>query len=438
MTHRDVATWVVETLTSAGFQACFAGGCVRDMLMGADPVDYDVATSAKPDDVRRLFDKTIPVGEQFGVMLVIRAGVQVEVATFRSDGPYTDGRHPDRVEFTDVRGDVERRDFTINGMMFDPKTGKVIDLVGGQADLKKGIIRAIGEPHKRFEEDRLRMVRAARFSARFGFPIEPGTREAIVELAARIVSVSPERLADELRRMLAHRSRAQAIRLLDELGLLVHILPGISAMKGVEQGERWHPEGDVFAHTLKCLEVAGDVRWELALAAMLHDVGKPATVDPTGKAAFVNHESVGAEKADEICRRLRLSNREREDVVWLVKNHMRFRDVKKMKVSTLKRLMSEPLFEDLAALHRIDALSSGGDLEYYDFATEQYRKFREEKPPVKPLVTGHDLISRGLTPGSGFKKILDEVYDAQLEGKFADRDGALRFLDEVLARRGNT
>jgi poly(A) polymerase len=238
--------------------------------------------------------------------------------------------------------------------------------------------------------------------------------------------------------MLAHRSRAQAIRLLDELGLLVHILPGISAMKGVEQGERWHPEGDVFAHTLKCLEVAGDVRWELALAAMLHDVGKPATVDPTGKAAFVNHESVGAEKADEICRRLRLSNREREDVVWLVKNHMRFRDVKKMKVSTLKRLMSEPRFEDLAALHRIDALSSGGDLEYYDFATEQYRKFREEKPPVKPLVTGHDLISRGLTPGSGFKKILDEVYDAQLEGKFADRDGALRFLDEVLARRGNT
>ena len=432
MSLRELATRIVKTLQASGHAAYFAGGCVRDMLRGVEPADYDVATSARPEAIRALFPKTVPVGEQFGVVLVIEDGHQFELATFRSDGPYTDGRHPETVAFTDVEGDVRRRDFTINGMMYDPVEDRLIDLVGGRKDLEAHLIRAIGEPRKRFEEDRLRLVRAVRFAARFDFDIEPATRAAILELTPQIVTVSPERVAAELRFMLTDRSRAKAVRLLDELGLLPHILSEVSAMKGVAQSEDWHPEGDVFVHTLRCLEKAEDARWELVLALLLHDVGKPPTA---GSKGFVVHEKTGAELADDICRRLRLSNREREVVVWLVKNHMRFRDAKKMKLSTLKKLMSEPLFEDLAELHRIDALASAGDLDNYRFVMGEYWKFREEKPPMKPMASGDDLIARGLAPGPVFKEILDEVYNAQLEGKFSDREGALRFLDDLLARR---
>jgi poly(A) polymerase len=427
-----LAVKVVKTLRASGHEAYFAGGCVRDMVMHREPADYDVATSATPDQVRRLFPRTIPVGEQFGVVVVVEEGLQVEIATFRTDGPYTDGRHPATIAFTDVEGDVRRRDFTVNGMMYDPVDEKLIDLVGGRKDIEARLIRAIGEPRKRFEEDRLRLVRAVRFAARFGFTIEPATRSAIVDLASQIVAVSPERIAAELRFMLTDRSRAVAVRLLDDLGLLRHILPEVVEMKGVAQSEDWHPEGDVFVHTLRCLEGAGEARWELVLAALLHDVGKPGTADAKG---FAAHEKTGAEMTEEICRRLRLSNRECEEVGWLVKNHMRFRDARKMKVSTLKKLMSEPLFEDLAELHRIDAQASAGDLETYRFVMDEYRKFREEKPPMKPMVSGDDLLARGLKPGPAFKEILDEVYNAQLEGKFPDRDGALVFLDDVLRRR---
>jgi len=429
---RELALKIVKTLRASGHQAYFAGGCVRDMVMHREPADYDVATSATPDQVRRLFPRTIPVGEQFGVVITVEGGCQVEIATFRTDGPYADGRHPESIAFTDLEGDVRRRDFTINGMMYDPVEEKVIDLVGGQQDIEARLIRAIGEPRKRFEEDRLRLVRAVRFAARFDFTIEPATRSAILGLAPAVVSVSPERIAAELRFMLTDASRAAAVRLLDDLGLLARILPEVVAMKGVAQSEDWHPEGDVFVHTLRCLEGAGDARWELVLAALLHDVGKPGAADAKG---FAAHEKTGAEMTEEICRRLRLSNRETGEVVWLVKNHMRFRDARKMKVSTLKKLMSEPLFEDLAELHRIDAQASAGDLETYRFVMEEYRKFREEKPPMKPMVSGDDLIARGLKPGPAFKEILDEVYNAQLEGKFADRAGALAFLDDVLRRR---
>ena len=433
MTARDAAMGIVKTLRDAGFSAYFAGGCVRDLLMGKACADYDVATSAKPDRIRALFARTIPVGEAFGVVLVLDQEHRFEVATFRADGPYTDGRHPDTVTFTDVEGDVRRRDFTINGMMFDPVEERVIDLVGGRADLDAKVIRAIGEPRARFEEDRLRLVRAVRFSARLGFAIECATREAIVALAPRVVSVSPERIAGEIELMLADRSRGRAFRRLDELGLLAHLLPEVAAMKGVLQSADWHPEGDVFEHTMRCLDVAGDVRWELALAVLLHDVGKPPTASERG---FAGHEKVGADMADAICRRLRLSNREREDVVWLVHNHMKFSVARQMKESTLRRLMSEPLFDDLAELHRIDALASAGDLSDYGFVMERRRAFLEEKPPVQPLVTGHDLIARGLAPGPAFAEILDELYDAQIEGKFPDRDAALAFLDDVLKRRG--
>lgn len=429
----EAATRIVKSLQDAGHAAYFAGGCVRDMLMGREPADYDIATSARPEEIHRLFEKTVAVGEEFGVVLVLAHHHRFEVATFRSDGPYTDGRHPDSVSFCDVEGDVQRRDFTINGMMLDPVEDRHIDLVGGEKDLEAGLVRAIGDPRKRFEEDRLRLVRAVRFAARLGFRIESETRSAIVGMARRILTVSWERIAAELQAMLTDASRATAVRMLDELGLLQHILPEITAMKGVRQSEEWHPEGDVFVHTLRCLEEAGEARWELVLAVLLHDVGKPAAAEGTG---FALHEKVGTEMADEVCRRLRLSNREREEVVWLVKNHMRFRDARKMKESTLKRLMAEPLFEDLAELHRIDAVAAAGDLADYHFVMDRYRQFREEKPPMQPMVTGRDLIDRGLKPGPVFGEILEEVHSAQLEGQFADRDGALRFLDELLARQG--
>ena len=438
MSLRDTATAIVRTLRDAGHVAYFAGGCVRDMLMDCEPEDVDVATSATPGEIRDLFERTHPIGESFGVMLVLRDGHEFEVATFRSDGPYTDGRHPDSVAFTDVEGDVRRRDFTVNGMMYDPVDDEVIDLVGGRADLEAKLIRAIGDPRARFEEDRLRMVRAARFSARLAFSIEPETARAIVELAPTIATVSAERVAEELRRMLAHPRRAEAVRRLDDLHLLAHILPEVAAMKGVAQSEVWHPEGDVFEHTLRCLEeTPADAGWELSLAVLLHDVGKPAVLE-RGEPAFVLHEKVGAEIAEAACRRLRLSNREREHVVWLVKNHMRFLVAPQMKPAKLRRLMQEPLFEELAQLHRIDALGSGGDLSAYEFVMEQYRQFREEPPPEQPLVNGHDLIERGLSPGPVFSEVLDELYDAQLEGKFADRDAALAALDELLKRRGLT
>ncbi len=435
MTVREVAAKIVGKLRDAGHQAYFAGGCVRDMLMGHEPADYDVATSAKPEQVRALFGRTFAVGEAFGVVIVIEDDHEFEVATFRSDGPYTDGRRPGSVTFTDAAGDVRRRDFTINGMMFDPLSGEVIDLVGGRADLDAKVIRAIGDPRARFEEDRLRLVRAVRFAARLDFTIEPATREAVVALAARVTSVSPERIAAELQLMLADRSRGRAFRLLDELGLLGHLLPEITSMKGVAQSADWHPEGDVFEHTMRCLDVARDVRWELALAVLLHDVGKPAAATERG---FAGHEKIGADLADSICRRLKLSNREREEVVWLVHQHMKFSVARQMKESTLRRLMSEPLFDDLAELHRIDVIASVGDLAYYRFVMERRKAFLEEKPPEKPLVTGHDLIARGLQPGPAFAEILDEIYDAQIEGKFPDRAAALAFLGVVLARRGFT
>lgn len=435
MNLRHAAERIVRKLQDAGHTALFAGGCVRDMLMNVEPADYDIATAAAPEVIRELFPRTVPVGEHFGVILVLEGGHRFEVATFRTDGPYSDGRHPDTVSFTDVEGDVRRRDFTINGMMYDPTRDEVIDLVGGREDLAAAVVRAIGEPHTRFQEDKLRLMRAVRFAARLGFTIEPETRRALVELAREITSVSAERVAAELRIMLTDASRADAVRRLDAVGLLEHVLPEIAAMKGVEQSGEWHPEGDVFEHTLRCLEQTGDVAWEFVLAVLLHDVGKPVTAEG---GAFHAHEHEGAALASHICRRLRESNRVREKVVWLVKHHMRFRDAKKMKQITLRRLLSEPWFEELAELHRIDAEASAGDFADYDFVMAEYRKFREEPPPVEPLVNGRDLIDRGLEPGPVFSEILDELRDAQLEGTLTNRDDALAFLEDVLRRRGIT
>ena len=439
MTGREASLHVVKTLRERGHDAVFAGGCVRDMLMGRTPSDYDVATSATPDQIIELFPRTVPVGKAFGVVVVIVDGQNVETATFRSDGPYSDGRRPDYVRFTDRAGDVRRRDFTVNGLLFDPITEEVIDLVGGRADIDAHLIRAIGEPAHRFEEDRLRLLRAVRFATVLDFQVEPQTACAIRSLAPHITEVSAERVAEELRKITVHPRRARGLELMDRLGLLERVLPEVAAMKGVLQGERQHPEGDVFAHSLLSIEaLRPDPSFELAMATLLHDVGKPATAEVVEGAIFVRHAPVGADIAQEICKRLKLSNSEAEHITWLVRNHMRFRDVHQMRDSTLKRLLSEPYFDDLAELIRCDIMGSRGDVEIYDYAMARKREFENSGQRVEPLLSGDDLISMGLKPGPLFRELLEALTDAQLEGKVGDREQAENFIRRLVDQKRTT
>jgi poly(A) polymerase len=447
---KDFATSIVQTLRQRGHQAYLVGGCVRDLLLTREPKDYDVATDATPEQVMRIFPETYAVGAQFGVVLVpvpeserISAPVEasgqegsthpaaVEVATFRSDIGYSDGRHPDEVRFSgDPRADVERRDFTINGMLLDPVSGGVRDYVGGRADLKAGIIRTIGEPRHRFAEDKLRMLRAVRFAARFEYTIDPGTFAAMRELAHEIAIVSRERVRDELTRMLTEGHARRAFLLLDESGLLKHVLPEISAMKGVEQPPEFHPEGDVFVHTLLLLENLPHLcSSTLAWGALLHDVGKPPTfrIAPD-RIRFDNHVEVGVKMAEEICRRLRFSNDDTEQILALVDNHMRFGHVSRMKESTLKKFLRLPKFDEHLALHRADSLASHRNLTTYDFVRQKHEEIPPEKMRPSPLVTGDDLIAAGHKPGPRFREILNAVEDAQLEGRLPSRDAALEFV----------
>ena len=430
---RDFAISIVRTLRERGHAAYLAGGCVRDLLLGREPADYDVATSATPDEVMQIFPETYAVGAQFGVVLVpdpnppqtptavksYHAGM-IEVATFRSDVSYSDGRHPDAVRYTESpEEDVQRRDFTINGMMLDPMTNQVLDYVGGQKDLKARLIRAIGDPEKRFSEDKLRMMRAVRFAARFGYAIDPSTFVAIQTLAPQIHQVSRERLREELTKMLTEGQASRAFRLLDETGLLREVLPEISAMKGVEQPPQFHPEGDVFVHTMLLLDnLPPNPSLTLAWGALLHDVGKPPTfrVAPD-RIRFDGHVDVGVKMAEEICRRLRFSNDDTEQIAALVENHMRFGDVDKMKESTLRRFFRLPKFDEHLALHRLDVTSSHGDLSLYDFARRRREELSEEEVRPQLLVTGRDLIASGYTPGPRFKEMLALAEDAQLEGR---------------------
>jgi poly(A) polymerase len=452
---KDSATSIVLTLRREGFQAYLVGGCVRDLLLKREPKDYDVATSATPAEVMRIFPETYVVGAQFGVVLVplpkderACATVEdsspenlgpegsthpaaVEVATFRSDIGYSDGRHPDEVRFSrDPREDVARRDFTINGMLLDPITGEVLDFVGGRDDLKAGVIRTIGDPEQRFAEDKLRMLRAIRFAARFEYSIEPATSAVIRKLAAQIEVVSRERVRDELTRMLTEGHARRSFLLLDESGLLPYVLPEISAMHGVQQPPQFHPEGDVFVHTLLLLEnLPRPCPMTLAWGALLHDVGKPATFRVAAdRIRFDNHVEVGVKIAAGICRRLRFSNHETEQILSLVENHMRFGDSTRMKESTLKKFLRLPRFDEHMALHRADCLASHRNLATYEFI----RKKRAEIPPEtirpRPLVTGEDLIAQGHAPGPKFREILNAVEDAQLEGKLPSRDDALEFV----------
>jgi poly(A) polymerase len=443
---KDFATSIIQTLRQRGFQAYLVGGCVRDLLLERVPKDYDVTTDATPQQVMEIFPETYAVGVQFGVVLVpaperdVASNVStrsecVEVATFRSDIGHSDGRHPDEVRFSrDPREDVGRRDFTINGMLLDPlrgeAPGQVLDFVGGRKDLAAGVIRTIGDAEKRFGEDKLRMLRAVRFAARFEYMIDPATFSAMQKLAHEIAVVSRERVRDELTRMLTEGHARRAFLLLDESGLLQHVLPEISAMKGVEQPPEFHPEGDVFVHTLLLLEnLPHPCPLTLAWGALLHDVGKPPTfrVAPD-RIRFDNHVEVGVKMAEEICARLRFSNDDAAQILALVDNHMRFGHVGRMKESTLKRFLRLPRFDEHLALHRADSLASHGNLSTYEFIRQKRAEIPPEKMRPSPLVTGDDLIAAGHAPGPKFREILNAVEDAQLEGRLPSRDAALEFV----------
>jgi poly(A) polymerase len=465
---KDHAISIIQSLRISGHQAYLVGGCVRDLLLNREPADYDVATDATPNEVMRLFPETYAVGAQFGVVLVPvpaetqgrdgacsvsaeagtardvasyvsteRSRLTVEVAAFRSDIGYSDGRHPDQVRFSkDPREDVQRRDFTINGMLLDPINNEVLDFVGGQKDLKAGIIRTIGEPEHRFAEDKLRMLRAVRFAARFGYTIEPVTAGAIENLATQIHQVSRERVRDELTKMLSEGQARSAFLLLDKSGLLHEVLPEIEAMKGVQQPPQFHPEGDVFVHTLLLLEkLPQPCPPTLAWGALLHDVGKPPTfrVAPD-RIRFDGHVDVGVKMAEEICRRLRFSNDDTEQILALIANHMRFAHAMRMSQSTLKKFLRLPRFEEHLELHRLDCQASHGDLTTYNFTHEQMVSIPPENIRPTPLLTGDDLIALGLEPGPRFKQILSAVEDAQLEGRLQSKDEAIQFVRAEFSR----
>jgi poly(A) polymerase len=436
---------IVLALRGAGYQAYFAGGCVRDLLLGHEPKDFDVATSATPDVVLKLFSRTLAVGAHFGVILVCDEGsVTTEVATFRHDGAYSDGRRPDAVRFSiDAREDVLRRDFTINGMLLDPvaleETGDAsaatLDFVGGRNDLAAGVVRAIGEPSLRFAEDKLRMLRAVRFAARLDFEIEPQTFSAIRNAAAQIHQVSCERIRDELTLMLTEGHARHAFELLDATGLLQQVLPEAVRMHGVAQPPQFHPEGDVWTHTMLLLEkLPPGASATLAWGALLHDIGKPATYraptpnDANDRIRFNGHVEVGVRIAEEVLSRLRFSNENTAQIVALVKNHMRFGDILQMRQSTLKRFLRLPRFDEHLALHRLDCTSCHGDLTLYNFAKEQYETAPAEHIQPKLFVTGRDLIAAGYRPGPQFKAMLEAAEDAQLEGLVTTTEEALSMV----------
>lgn len=429
MDARDLALAIFDQLRAAGHAAYFAGGCVRDMLLGREPKDFDVVTDAPPARVQELFPDALAVGAQFGVMLVRREGAQVEVATFRSDHAYLDGRRPSAVTFTSsAEQDVLRRDFTINGILFDPRASQVLDFVHGREDLKAGLVRAIGDPAERFAEDRLRMVRAIRFAARFGFAIEKGTADAIAAHSAAIEQVAAERVREELVRILTEGGARRGMELLDQTGLLAHLLPEVSAMKGVAQPPEFHPEGDVWTHTLLMLEMLKKPSPTLAMGVLLHDVGKPPTFRVAERIRFDGHVEVGEKMAGEICSRLRFSRRDTEQIEALVHHHLRFKDVPQMKASTLKRFLRLDCFEEHLELHRLDCLASHRNLDNYNFVVRALETLPEEAIRPARLITGHDLIAAGYQPGPLFHRIMLAVEEAQLDARIASRHEALDFI----------
>lgn len=420
---------VAGVLRARGFTACLVGGCVRDLLLARQPEDYDVATSARPEQVLESFPQAQQVGAHFGVVLVREGEAAVEVATFRSDHAYADGRHPGRVEFeTDPRQDVLRRDFTINALLLDPASGEILDFVGGRADLDAGLVRAIGDPEERFTEDHLRMLRAVRFAARLGFAIEPATHAAIQRLADRIRGVSAERVRDELTRILTEGGARRGFELLDATGLLPVLLPEVAAMKGIEQPPEFHPEGDVWVHTLGMLGMLRAPSPTLALGALLHDVGKPPTFRRAERIRFDGHAELGAQMAAAILTRLRFSSQQIGQVEALVANHLRFRDVTRMRESTLKRFLRMEEFAEHLELHRLDCESSHRYLDNHAFVKRKLEEFSHEQLKPKPLLTGDHLIAAGYQPGPAFHALLKAAEDAQLESQVQTTEEALEWV----------
>jgi poly(A) polymerase len=433
-TLEPTARKIVQRLRNAGHLAFYAGGCVRDMLRGVAPHDYDIATSARPEQVQGLFRRTFDVGAHFGVIVVHEAGLDFEVATFRSDGAYIDGRRPERVTFSSPEEDAARRDFTVNGMFFDPLTGQVIDYVGGEEDLIARRLRAIGDAAARFREDRLRMLRAVRFATVLGYEIDPATWEAVCVNAAKIHEVSAERIREEFVKTLVHPNRLRGFDLLDQSGLLRQIIPEFEALKGCTQPEQFHPEGDVFVHTRAMIGLLppAEVSVPLAFSVLLHDIAKPPTrtIDADGRIRFNGHDKLGAQMTREIMERLRFSRAEIEAAAEAVDQHMVFKDVQNMRVSKLKRFMARPGFEDEMELHRVDCTSSHGYLDNYEYIRTRQQEFANVPLIPPPLVTGDDLIALGLQPGPRFKEILDAVQSRQLEGTLTTPEGALDWVKE--------
>jgi len=431
-----LAVEIVRELRGRGHKAYFVGGCVRDRLLGIVPKDYDVSTDATPETILACFPQSQPVGAHFGVVLVTRGnGIQVEVATFRSEGAYSDGRRPDHVRFeTDPALDAGRRDFTINGLMEDPLSGQILDFVGGRADLDRRIVRAIGNPEERFGEDHLRMLRAVRFAARLNFAIDPDTLAAIQRLASRIARISAERIRDELARILMEGGARRGFELLDECGLLTHVLPDVKAFQGVQQPPEFHPEGDVWKHVLLVLDELHQPTRTLAFGALLHDVGKAATFRIAERIRFDGHAEVGAVMTGKILGQLKLPNEEIDQVTALIANHMRFKDVRQMRLSTLKRFLRLPKFEEHLELHRLDCLASNGRTDSYNFVRAKVADLgREDLRPAR-LINGRDLIDAGYKPGPEFRQALEAVETAQLEGEVHTREEALALALSVLSR----
>jgi poly(A) polymerase len=426
-----IAREIAARLRKSGHIAYFAGGCVRDMVRGLIPKDYDIVTDARPEAVQRIFQRTVAVGAHFGVIIVLEKGFQFEVATFRSDDAYIDGRHPSAVHFSSPEEDAQRRDFTINGMFYDPVAEKVIDLVGGCADIDAKLVRAIGDPARRFAEDRLRMLRAVRFATALDYQIDKHTWDALVANAVTINQISAERIRDELMRIFLSPNRVRGWDLLDASGLMRAILPELEAMKGVLQPEQFHPEGDVFVHTRLMLQLLPEeVSIPLVFAVLFHDVAKPvtATVDKTGRIRFNEHDRIGAEMTEAIMRRLRFSGAEIEATVEMVRQHMVFKDAPKMRVAKLKRFMARPTFDDELELHRVDCESSHRMLDNHEFLLRKREEFANEPIIPPPLMRGDDLIALGLKPGPRFGQILEAVETRQLEGTLRTREEALEWV----------
>jgi poly(A) polymerase len=434
MSARENAIAIVRQLRQVGFEAYLAGGCVRDMLLDKEAKDFDVATNARPEEIQRLFPHTISVGAQFGVILVMLEGQPTEVASFRHDGPYLDGRHPSEVRFGTLEDDVKRRDFTINGMVYDPLDDRVIDLVEGRGDLARRVIRAIGDPQQRFAEDRLRMLRAVRFAASLNFSIDAATFAAIGPLASTVTQISWERIGDEITRILTEGQARRGFELLDESGLLAVLLPEVCALKGVAQSPDYHPEGDVFTHTLLLLSHLAAPSDTLAYGCLLHDIAKPVCIRQEGeRITFYGHMEQGAAMAETILQRLKRSRAVWERVAYLVRNHLRQVQAPQMRLSTLKRFLREDGIDELLELARIDALSSNGDLQYYEFCRTRLAEMKEDVIRPAPLLRGGDLIELGFKPGPLFSQILRQVEDAQLGGELDSRDAAIQWVKNNFA-----